>query len=73
VEEDNSFNNQNNTISNALFASNNPKVQDYFSNENRTIGLISLGLLYMDGKGITVNQQIALKLFLKSVSIGSDL
>ncbi|RIB20948.1 hypothetical protein C2G38_2244237 [Gigaspora rosea] len=46
---------------------------NYLMKENRTIGLISLGLLYMDGKGITVNQQKALKLFLKSVSMGSNL
>ncbi|KAF0561190.1 kinase-like protein [Gigaspora margarita] len=41
--------------------------------ENQFIGLISLGLLYIDGRGVTVNQQEALKLFLKSVSKGSSL
>ncbi|CAG8733523.1 3712_t:CDS:1, partial [Gigaspora rosea] len=32
AEVDNSFNDQNNILSDSLFASSNPKVQDYFSN-----------------------------------------
>ncbi|CAG8800526.1 34465_t:CDS:2, partial [Gigaspora margarita] len=32
AETDNSFNNQNNILSDSLFDSSNPKVQDYFSN-----------------------------------------
>ncbi|CAG8758705.1 7050_t:CDS:2, partial [Racocetra persica] len=41
--------------------------------ENQFIGLISLGSLYRLGKGIAVNQQKALQLFLKSVARGSTL
>ncbi|CAG8780758.1 2880_t:CDS:2, partial [Cetraspora pellucida] len=40
--------------------------------ENQIIGLISLGLCYIDGKGIIEDQLKALYLFLKSVAKGSS-
>ncbi|CAG8842116.1 44257_t:CDS:2, partial [Gigaspora margarita] len=41
---------------------------DNLLKENQIIGLISLDLLYLRGKGVILNQQKALHLFLKSVS-----
>lgn len=51
----------------------NSLLTDNLLKENQCIGLISLGLLYIYGKGIEVNQQKAFKLFLKSVSKGFTL
>ncbi|RIB14212.1 hypothetical protein C2G38_2195747 [Gigaspora rosea] len=56
------------------FTSNNSlQNTDNFLKENRRVGLISLGLLYLYGQGVAINQQKALQLFLQSVSIGSSL
>ncbi|CAG8603512.1 1952_t:CDS:2 [Cetraspora pellucida] len=48
-------------------------ITDDLLKSNQFIGLISLGILYIYGKGVLVNKQKAFQLFLKSVVRGSIL
>ncbi|CAG8803523.1 5311_t:CDS:2, partial [Racocetra persica] len=50
-----------------------PNINFCLLKDNQLIGLISLGLLYISGKGVMVNQPKALQLFIKSVAKGSSL
>ncbi|CAG8681826.1 13438_t:CDS:2 [Cetraspora pellucida] len=61
------------TPNDSLNGLDNSLITDNLLKDNRLIGLISLGLFYLHGKGVSVNQQKALQLFLQSVSIGSSL
>ncbi|CAG8590648.1 26639_t:CDS:2 [Gigaspora margarita] len=48
-------------------------IDSFLLKENQFIGLVSLGLLYLNGKGVRNNQSKALQLFLKAVVKGSCL
>ncbi|CAG8547700.1 13936_t:CDS:2, partial [Cetraspora pellucida] len=54
------------------FFSNNHYFINDLQRENQIIGLISLGILYADGKVVEVNKPKAISLFLKSVAKGTS-
>ncbi|CAG8735538.1 23760_t:CDS:2, partial [Cetraspora pellucida] len=58
---------------NSYLSYNNSLIENNLLKENHIIGLISLGISYISGNGVTINHQKALQLFLKSVTKGSSL
>ncbi|CAG8740800.1 29273_t:CDS:1, partial [Racocetra persica] len=55
------------------FLLSNNLLRENLLKENQLVGLISLGLLYIDGRGVMINRKKAYQLFLRSAIRGSSL